>query len=255
MRLARIQSDAGPVPVAQRDDRWEVVRDLFAAELEFTGESFPVGQVTFLPPVEPRVVLGMAHNSGRADRALPPQAFFKSPHTVVGDGDAVILDDGVGPVSIEGELALVIGRRSRHLAPGETSAFVLGYTVGNDVTAVGQIPLDDRLVQAKSGEGFTPLGPWIETDVDPASLGITVLVNDVVVARSSSEALAWNVDEQLVYLTSHLELGPGDVVLTGAPGTAAPVDPGDSVEIRIDGIAALRNPVRTGPARAPLPTP
>lgn len=243
------------MPVVQRADRWEVVRDLFAHDLEFTGESYPVGQVTFLPPVEPRIVLGLAHNSGPADRQLPPQAFFKSPRTVVADGDPIVLDHGIGPVSIEGELALVIGRRSRHLAAGETSAAVLGYTVGNDVTAVGQIPLDDRLVQAKSGDGFTPLGPWIETEVDPADVGITVLVNDVVVARSSSRALAWNVDEQLVYLSSHLELDAGDVILTGAPGTAAPVEHGDSVEIRIDGVAALRNPVTGGPARAPLPTP
>jgi len=255
MRLARIQGDAGPVPVVQRGDRWEAVHDLFADDLEFTGESFPVGQVTFLPPVEPRVVLGMAHNSGPTDRTQPPQAFFKSPRTVVADGDPVVLDEGIGPVSIEGELAVVIGRRARHLAPGETAAAVLGYTVGNDVTAVGQIPLDDRLLQAKSGDGFTPLGPWIETDVDPADLGITVIVNDEVVARSSSHALAWSLDEQLVYLSSHLELGPGDIVLSGAPGTGAPVAPGDEVEIRIDGVGALRNPVRTGPARAALPTP
>jgi 2-keto-4-pentenoate hydratase/2-oxohepta-3-ene-1,7-dioic acid hydratase in catechol pathway len=255
MRLARILTDAGPVPVVQRGDRWEAVRDILAEDLEFTGESFPLGQVTFLPPVEPRVVLGMAHNSGPSDRSLPPQAFFKSPRTIVGEGEPIVVDAGIGPVSIEGELAIVIGRRCRHLAPGEASAYIIGCTIANDVTAVGQIPLDDRLLQSKGGDGFTPLGPWIETDIDPADLGITVLVNDRVVAESSSQALAWNVDEQLVYLSSHLELGPGDVVLTGSPQTAAPVEPGDNVEIRIDGLGALRNPVSTGPARAPLPTP
>ena len=255
MRLARIQGDDGPLAVAQRGDRWEVVRDLFADDLEFTGESFPVGQVTFLPPVEPRLVLGMAHNSGPGDRKLPPQAFFKSPHTVVGEQEPIVIDAGIGPVSIEGEVALVIGRRCRHLTPGEARAVVLGCTIANDVTAVGQIPLDDRLLQAKGGDGFTPLGPWIETDVDPDDLAITVLVNDEVVAESSSKALAWSIDEQLVYLSSHLELGPGDVILTGSPRTAAPVESGDSAEIRIDGLGSLRNPVGSGPARAPLPTP
>lgn len=255
MRLARIQGDTGPIPVVMRGDRWEVVRDLFADDLEFTGESFPMGQATFLPPVEPRLVLGMAHNSGPGDRKRPPQAFFKSPHTVVGEQQPIVIDQGIGRVAIEGEVAIVIGRRCRHLAPGESPTVILGCTIANDVTAVDQIPLDDRLLQSKGGDGFTPLGPWIETDVDPDDLAITVLVNDEVVAESSSRALAWSIDEQLVYLSAHLELGPGDVILTGSPGTAAPVAPGDRAEIRIHRLGALGNPVGTGPARAPLPTP
>lgn len=255
MRLARIATAAGPVQVVQHDDVWVGIRDMFAAELEFTGESYPVGQVRFLCPVEPLVVLGMAHNGSADDRRIPPQAFFKSARTVVGPGAGIVLDSNIGAVNVEGELAVVIGKTARHLAPGESSAHILGYTIGNDVTSVDQIPLDDKLLQAKNGDGYTPLGPWIETRLDPSSLRITVLRDDVVVARSSTAELAWSIDEQLVHLSSHLELGPGDVLLTGAPGTFAHARPGESVEIHIEGIGSLRSPTRAGRARAALPTP
>jgi 2-keto-4-pentenoate hydratase/2-oxohepta-3-ene-1,7-dioic acid hydratase in catechol pathway len=255
MRLARIHTDAGPVQVVQRGDRWEAIGDMFAAELEYTGESFPVGAVQFLSPVEPRVVVGMAHNGGPGDREQPPQAFLKSARTVVGVGSDIVADAGTGRLHIEGELGLVLGRAARHLAPGAFAGHVLGYTIGNDVTSVTQIGLDDKLLQAKNGDGYTPLGPWIETDIDPSALVITVLVNGAVVAQSSTAQLAWSIDEQLVYLSSHLELGPGDVLLTGAPGTFAPAETGDDVEIRIDGIGSLCNRVSSGRARAALPTP
>ena len=93
---------------------------------------------------------------------------------------------------------------------------ILGYTIGNDVTAVEQIALDDKMTQAKHGDGFTPIGPWIETDLDPAAVPITVRVNGEDQACHTAQ-LAWNITEQLVYLTCYLSLGPGDVVLTARP--------------------------------------
>ena len=105
-----------------------------------------------------------------------------------------------------------------------------------------------------------PPGPqnpplWIETDFDPAALGISVELDGTVVASSTTERLAWDIIEQLVYLTSIMELGPGDVVLTGAPGTTVPVRPGQSCRIRIDGLGELENHAIRGPLRAPLPSP
>lgn len=255
MRLARVQTAAGPAQVVQQGDFWVGVRDMFAAELEYTGQRYPVGAVQFLAPVEPRVVLGMAHNGSAADRMLPPQAFFKSPRTVTGAQRPITMDTNIGTVNVEGELALVVGRTSRHLSADQAHSHVLGYTIGNDVTAVDQIGLDDKLLQAKNGDGYTPLGPWIETDLDPAALAITVSVAGEIAARASTADLAWNVSELLVYLSSHMELGPGDVILTGAPGTFVPAQPGDDVEIHIAGLGSLANPVIAGAARAPLPAP
>ena len=255
MRLARVRTPSGPRPAVLRGAEWREIDDLFAAKPRETGRSWSVADSALAAPSEPRVVVGMSHNSDRVDRGRPPQAFLKSARTVCGPGAPIVLDDGIGAIAIEGELALVIGQRARHLRPQEALAAVRGATIANDVTAVDQVPLDSLFSQAKNGDGFTPLGPWIETDFDPAALAITVELDGTVVASSTTERLAWDIIEQLVYLTSIMELGPGDVVLTGAPGTTVPVRPGQSCRIRIDGLGELENHAIRGPLRAPLPSP
>jgi len=243
MRIARIAAPTGPRHVVQDTDRWLEIADPFAAQPRFTGNEYPVGTVRLLAPVQPMVVLGMAHN-GPGDRALPRQAFLKSPRTVVGPDDDILVDERLGQVNVEGELAVVIRRHCRNLTPDEVPAAILGYTIGNDVTAVDQVALDEKMTQAKHGDGFTPISPWIETDLNPSAVPITVRVNDEDQVSANTAQLAWDITEQLVYLTSYLSLGPGDVVLTGAPGTFTPVKPGDRSEIALGGIGALSNPVR-----------
>jgi 2-keto-4-pentenoate hydratase/2-oxohepta-3-ene-1,7-dioic acid hydratase in catechol pathway len=249
MRVARIAAPTGPRTAVWHDDRWHGICDIFSNHsdvddmLIYTGETYGA-DVALLSPVEPRVILGMAHNSGKEGRSLPPQAFMKSARTAVGPGAPITIDPSVGTVVAEGELAVVIGRFSRNLTPEEVPHAVFGYTIGNDVTATEQIPLDDKMTQAKNGDGFTPLGPWIETDLDPSSCAITVTIAGRDVARSSTDELGHGVVELLVYLTSILTLGPGDIVLTGAPKTAAPINDGDHVEITIEGIGTLDNHVR-----------
>jgi len=243
MRIARIATDQGPCSVIQQDDHWLEVMDPFADTPQFTGASFPVETAHLLAPVQPLVVLGMAHNGAPGDRDLPRQAFIKSPRTVVGPGETIVVDEGLGQVNIEGELAVVMRRVSRHLTADQVPGAILGYTIGNDVTAVDQIPFDEKMTQSKNGDGFTPIGPWIETDLDNGSVPMTVLVNGDVRAQANTSQLAWDITEQLVYLTSYLTLGPGDIVLTGAPGTFTPVKPGDNGQITLGGIGTLRNPI------------
>lgn len=245
MRIARIGTAHGPVSVVQCGEEWAQVADPFAERPVPTGARFPVASAPLLAPVQPLVVLGMAHNGAPGDRDLPRQAFLKSPRTVIGPGEPIVIDDCLGQVNIEGELAVVIRRLSRHLTAEQVPDAILGYTVGNDVTAVDQVPLDEKMTQSKHGDGFTPLGPWIETHLDAASVPIDVTVNGQSSARAGTGQLAWNITEQLVYLTSYLTLGPGDVVLTGAPGTFVPVKPGDDAQVTIGGIGTLSNPVRS----------
>jgi 2-keto-4-pentenoate hydratase/2-oxohepta-3-ene-1,7-dioic acid hydratase in catechol pathway len=243
MRIARIATDTGPRFAVQDTDRWLEIADPFATHLRFTGNEHRVDAVRLLAPVQPLVVVGMAHN-GPGDRGLPRQAFLKSPRTVVGPDDLIIVDERLGQVIIEGELTVVIGQHCRNLTPEQVPGVILGYTIGNDVTAVDQTALDEKLTQSKNGDGFTPIGPWIETELDASGVPITVSVNGADRAAASTGQLAWNVTEQLVYLTSYLSLGPGDIVLTGAPGTFAAVKPGDHGEITLDGIGVLSNPIR-----------
>jgi 2-keto-4-pentenoate hydratase/2-oxohepta-3-ene-1,7-dioic acid hydratase in catechol pathway len=153
------------------------------------------------------------------------------------------VDEGLGQVNIEGELAVVIRRYSRHLTAEQVPDAILGYTIGNDVTAVDQIPFDEKMTQSKNGDGFTPIGPWIETDLDSGSVPMAVLVNGETRAAANTSQLAWDITEQLVYLTRYLALGPGDIVLTGAPGTFTPVKPGDTGQITLGGIGTLSNPI------------
>jgi 2-keto-4-pentenoate hydratase/2-oxohepta-3-ene-1,7-dioic acid hydratase in catechol pathway len=243
MRLARLATAEGPRSVLADGDHWAEIADPFASAVTPTGARHPMADARLLAPVQPLVVLGMAHNSAPGDRALPRQAFMKSPRTVIGPGESIVVDDDLGQVKVECELAVVIRRTCRHLTADEVPSVILGWTVGNDVTAVDQIPLDEKMTQSKHGDGFTPLGPWIETSLSPDDVAMTVRVNGQTVATASTAQLAWNVTEQLVYLTRYLTLGPGDVVLTGAPGTFAPVQPGDVAEVSLAGIGALANPV------------
>jgi 2-keto-4-pentenoate hydratase/2-oxohepta-3-ene-1,7-dioic acid hydratase in catechol pathway len=187
----------------------------------------------------------MAHNGAPGDRDLPRQAFIKSPRTIVGPGDTIVVDENLGQVNIEGELAVVIRHHCRHLTAEQVPGAILGYTIGNDVTAVEQIALDEKMTQSKNGDGFTPIGPWIETDLDSGTVPMTVKINGETVAQASTAQLAWNITEQLVYLTGYLALGPGDIVLTGAPGTFHPAKPGDQSDITLGGIGTLSNPVRS----------
>lgn len=242
MRLARILTDKGPRHVVQDGDDWAVVEDVFAPQLIRTGELHPVEGAVLLSPTEPRVVLGMAHNSGPEDRKLPPQAFSKSARSVVGPGGAVELDPELGRVNVEGELVVIMRRTSRRLSPEQVPDAVLGYCIGNDVTNVDQVSCDEKMTQSKNGDGYTPLGPWIETDLDPDHVHIDVRLDGDTVASANTDDLAWKISEQLVCLTRYLTLGPGDALLTGSPFTWAALTPGQRTDITIDGIGTLSNP-------------
>jgi 2-keto-4-pentenoate hydratase/2-oxohepta-3-ene-1,7-dioic acid hydratase in catechol pathway len=243
MRIARIATKNGPRSVVQQGDRWREIVDPFADEPQFTGIEHLIHTVELLAPVQPMVVLGMSHNGSHAERELPPQAFMKSARTVAGPEDPIQADDKVGQVIVETELAVVIRKICRNLTAAEVPAAILGYTIGNDVTAIEQVQLDEKMTQAKNGDGFTPIGPWIETDLDPTCVPMTVQVNGIQVAAADTAQLAWNITDQLVYLTGYLTLGPGDILLTGCPGTYAPVKRGDRSTLAIAGIGTLSNPV------------
>ncbi|BCW71748.1 fumarylacetoacetate hydrolase family protein [Arthrobacter sp. NicSoilB8] len=198
---------------------------------------------TFLAPSTPANVLGMAHNTGRAGRDLPPQAFHKAATSVVGPGDPVELRPGVGRVEPEAELTIVVGRKARGLTPANATSVILGYTIGNDVSARDLQESDELWISAKSQDTFTPVGPWIVTDLTGEDLAIGIRHNGAELRAASSADLGWKVEEILTYLTSFMTLHPGDLVLTGFPAACAPIVPGDTVTCHIAGIGELTNPV------------
>lgn len=243
-------SDAGKV--------WMVIDSPFPGSLANAGapprtgwqHGSAVGEDSFifLAPSIPANVLGMAHNTGQAGRDLPPQAFHKAATSVVGPGDAIELAPGVGHVDPEAELTIVVGRRARGLTLENARTAVLGFTIGNDVTARELQKTDDLWISAKSQDTFTPAGPWIVTGLnstlDTGALSIGIVHNGKDLRHASSADLGWGVDEILVYLTSFMTLHPGDLVLTGFPAESAQLHPGDTVTCRVEGIGELTNPVR-----------
>ncbi|MDQ0771169.1 2-keto-4-pentenoate hydratase/2-oxohepta-3-ene-1,7-dioic acid hydratase in catechol pathway [Pseudarthrobacter defluvii] len=240
MRIARIQTAAGPQHAVESDGTWHHITDPFEESLRYTGGATTHSEATFLAPVTPAVVLGIGHNRTLNDHSLPIQAWHKSVHTVAGPGDAIVAARDRGTVHAEGELAVVIGKTATSLTAENALEHVLGYTCVNDVTNVDQNAVDERNFQGKAGVNYTPLGPWIETELlDPEQAGIDVYVNGTAKANSGTFNLPSTVVECLVYVTSWLTLQPGDVVMTGAPGTAVPVEPGERVDIAVEGIGTL----------------
>lgn len=234
--------------------RWTVIDSPFPGSLANAGSAPRAGwqrgsivgedSFAFLAPSVPANVLGMAHNTGHAGRDLPPQAFHKAATSVVGPGDAIELASGVGHVDPEAELTIVVGRKARGLTLENARAAVLGFTIGNDVTARELQKTDDLWISAKSQDTFTPAGPWIVTGLESAALSIDIVHNGIELRPASSADLGWGVDEILVYLTSFMTLHPGDLVLTGFPAESARLHPGDTVTCRVEGIGELTNPVR-----------
>lgn len=242
MRIARIATADGPQHAVARDDHWHLIVDPFADVLEPTGETVAIEEAELLAPVVPRVILGIAHNLTNNNHPLPIQAWHKAVHTVANPDDAIHAARGVGTVNIEGELAVVIGRTASGLTAENAFDAVLGFTIVNDVTNVDMVPLDEKNFQSKSGKNYTPLGPWIETELpDPENVATEVVINGESRASSGSFNLPSTVAESLAYVTRWLTLEPGDIVMTGAPRTFVAVEPGDSVEITLAGIGTLRN--------------
>ncbi|WP_104092295.1 fumarylacetoacetate hydrolase family protein [Arthrobacter sp. GMC3] len=210
------------------------------------GQSVGQDKFTFLAPCNPANVFGMAHNTGAPGRALPPQAFHKAASSVVGPGDAIKLSPGVGYVDPEAELTVVVGQQARNLTMENAREAILGFTIGNDVSARDAQKSDELWISAKSPDTFTPLGPWIVVGLADQGVPINIVHNGTELTAASSDDLGWGVEEILVYLSSFMTLQPGDVIMTGFPAECRQITPGDEVICRVGGIGELRNPVVAG---------
>ncbi|MEU6578415.1 fumarylacetoacetate hydrolase family protein [Streptomyces sp. NPDC046805] len=218
------------------------------------GRRVALADARLLAPVVPRTVVGMAHNTGLADRLRPPQAFLKPPRSVVGPGVPVRLPAGSERVEAEAELAVVLAASLTGHTEQTVHEAVFGYTIANDVTSRDLQQSDPLWTSAKSGHGFTPLGPWIETDLDATDVEVRLSIDGVELSPGSTAHLARGVAEILCHLAGYLPLGPGDVVLTGAPGETGPLRAGGSVSASAPAIGTLANPVGRAPDRH-VPTP
>ncbi len=182
-------------------------------------------------------------------KGLPsvPLMFYKPRTAMIGDGAAIERPAGYARVDYEGELGVVIGTRAKRLTRANALAAVLGYTCINDVTVRELQQADGQWARAKGFDTFCPIGPRIVGGLDPADLRITTRVNGTVRQASSTSDLIFDVPALLEFVSAHVTLEPGDVISTGTPAGVGPLAVGDEVEVEIDGVGILRNPVVAAP--------
>lgn len=228
----------------------EVVRELAGlpfAPADPTGATFARGDVELLVPTVPTKVLAVGRNyrSHVGDRAEPkvPELFLKAPSCLVPEGASIVLPRDAGEVHFEGELVVVIGRRARNVAALEASQFILGLTCGNDVSARAWQKSDLQWWRAKGSDTFGPCGPVIVAGLEPSPRTLRTRVNGQVVQEQSTADLIFSVPEIVAWASRHMTLEPGDLIYTGTPGTTAALAAGDNVEVEIEGIGTLTNPV------------
>jgi len=212
--------------------------------------SLPLEQIRLLPPVEPSKIICIGRNyvahAKEHDAEVPdlPLIFLKPPSSVIGTGESIILPPQSQRVDHEAELGVVIGKRGRWIQPADAIEYVLGYTIANDVTARDLQRRDGQWTRGKGFDTFCPLGPWIETEFDPADAMVTCHVNGEMRQMASTRDMVFNVRQLIAFCSSIMTLEPGDVLLTGTPAGVGPLLPGDVVEVTIEGIGKLSNPVK-----------
>ena len=231
------------------------VRQLTASpfqDYEVTDHAHPLSDVRLLAPVVPGkvVAIGLNYRSHLGDGEPPkvPEPFLKTTSSVIGTGEPIMIpreaiDEGV-KMQPEAELTVVIGRRCKRASRADALSYVLGYTCGNDVSARDWQRNDLQWWRAKSSDTFSPIGPYVVSDLDPGNLQLTCRINGKTAQQQSTSDLVHDVPKIIEFVSSVMTLEPGDVIMTGTPGTPGDIHDGDTVEIELEGVGVLTNPVK-----------
>jgi 2-keto-4-pentenoate hydratase/2-oxohepta-3-ene-1,7-dioic acid hydratase in catechol pathway len=235
------------------DGEWiRVLRGTFFEEPVPTGEEVPSSDARLLAPVIPSKIVAVARNNPEhaAELGNPvpeePILFFKPATSVIGPGDRIPLPEGSERVDHEAELAVVIGRLCRGVTEEDAPKYVLGYACANDVTARDWQKRDGQWARAKGSDGFCPLGPWVETELDATDVEVACRVNGEVRQRGRTSDFVFSPAALIAFISRTITLLPGDVVLTGTPAGVGPMAPGDQVEVEVEGIGVLSNEASRG---------
>lgn len=209
----------------------------------------PIDSLQILPPVLPGKIVCVGRNYADHAQELGNQVgdipilFFKPGTSLIGPGDPIVLPPQSEQVQHEAELAVVIGKRGRWIQPEDAMAHVFGYTIANDVTARDLQRADTTWTRGKGFDTFCPLGPWIETEFDPADALITCHVSQELRQMASTRDMVFSIPRLIAFISSVMTLEPGDVILTGTPSGVGHLVEGDTVSITIEGLGTLTNPV------------
>jgi 2-keto-4-pentenoate hydratase/2-oxohepta-3-ene-1,7-dioic acid hydratase in catechol pathway len=224
-----------------------------SANFERTGEKWPAAEVQFLPPVVPSKIVCVGRNYREHAKELgneapkEPLIFLKPPSAIIAPEEPIVLPAISERVDYEGELAVIIARRCRSLSPSEdVFPYIAGYTCLNDVTARDLQKRDGQWTRGKGFDTFCPLGPVLQTNIDPAGAKVETFVNGISKQSACISEMIFPVDVIIRFVAQVMTLEPGDVIATGTPAGVGPLARGDVVEVSVSGIGTLRNGVVDG---------
>jgi 2-keto-4-pentenoate hydratase/2-oxohepta-3-ene-1,7-dioic acid hydratase in catechol pathway len=220
------------------------------AKIYETKEKIRSSMVKWLPPSNPSKIVCIGRNYAEHAKELgnqvpaEPLLFLKANTSLITEGEAILLPPQSSQVEHEGELAVVIKRTAKNIGEEENPFdYVLGYACLNDVTARDLQRRDVQFTRAKSFDTFCPIGHFIETDLDPTNLSVTVRVNGQVKQQGNTKDMVFPVADIIRYISRQMTLLPGDVIATGTPSGVSKLEAGDVCTIEIEGIGILTNPV------------
>lgn len=218
--------------------------------VEADGTACRLKEARLLAPVLPSKIVAVGKNykdhaaEMGGEAPADPLLFLKPATTVIGPGDEIDYPPDCKRLDYECELGVIIGKRCKDVPPGASGDVIFGYTCLNDVTARDIQSADGQWTRGKSYDTFCPLGPWIETDIDPADATVETRLNGEVKQHSSTAHMIHSVDKIVYYASRVMTLLPGDVIATGTPAGIGPMQPGDTVEVEVGGIGVLRNTIK-----------
>jgi 2-keto-4-pentenoate hydratase/2-oxohepta-3-ene-1,7-dioic acid hydratase in catechol pathway len=223
--------------------------DVFGSP-SFDKKATPFKGLKILPPVAPSKIIAVglnyADHARESGKPLPkePLIWFKATTSLIPDGGKIDIPFPNHRTDFEAELTIVIGRRVRNVTPAAAGRYIFGYTTAQDITDRTIQNAESQWCRAKSFDTFTPLGPYVETKVDPHDLTIQQFQNGQLRQNSNTNQLIFNCYELVSFISTNLTLLPGDVILTGTPSGVGPIQSGDRLEVRIQGLAPLLNAVK-----------
>jgi len=257
-RFVRYQSEEGvSYGLVDGDEVWEIEGDLFGS-YTVTPNSFDIGDLEILAPTDPSKVIAVglnyrshldmaARDLGTSDEvAQYPGLFAKYPTSIVANGADIVKPADSENLHFEGEMVLVIGKTASNVSVEEAEDYIFGVTVGNDISERDWQAADLQWLRAKASDTFGPVGPFIVNGLDYGNLMVQTRVNGEVRQSASSADLIFDIPTIVSYVSRYVTLFPGDLIFTGTPGTTQAMEPGDIVEVEIEGVGILSNQVVQG---------
>ena len=249
MKTLRAKKDGQAFYAVLEGDTVRRISGLPYEDIIYTGEAYALDDVTLLAPAEPSKIVAVGLNYAdhakemKTDVSATPIIFIKPSTSVIAAGADIVYPGASSRVDYEAELAVVIKKTCRNVMPGDAGGYVFGYTALNDVTARDLQKKDGQWTRAKAFDTFCPMGPYIDTDYDPVGKRLRSVLGGQVMQDGTTNDMIFGIADIVSFISECMTLLPGDVIATGTPEGVGPMQRGDEIEIRVEGLAPLKNHV------------